>query len=264
MTDLYFPVEMVPVEDIMPGFEHPSGIDHAIVVTLPDGVKRVVQYCSETYHLVPNEEIVPKFQNEISRFFKVDMSIKIYRWSRFYVDFIMKDKQMMVSTKDSVFPRVRLVNSYDGSVKYQFLVGFWRQVCSNGMMGWKWEGFKAMHTPKLGNETSFEAVMGMTSEFLAEATEMVEIYRELQDNTMDDWMGRIEEVVEETKFPVSMEENVVERMGQELDIFKGTLPNDWLVYNAFNYQVNHNDGWKAKESKKDEIDQEVMQFLMSY
>jgi len=72
MTDIYFPVEKVPVEEIMhTELEHPSGISHAIVITKPDGTKRVVQYCSELYYLVPNQSIIPAFEKEISQFFKV-------------------------------------------------------------------------------------------------------------------------------------------------------------------------------------------------
>ena len=59
--DLYFPVEKVLVDQIMPGYEHPSGISHAVIVTKPDGTKRVVNYCSDIYHLVPNETVMGSF-----------------------------------------------------------------------------------------------------------------------------------------------------------------------------------------------------------
>jgi len=265
MTDIYFPVRKVPVEEITPGFEHPSGISHAIVVTKPDGIKRVVQYCSELYYLVPNDSIIPEFEKELSRFFKVEKHIKMSRWARFFIDFVLTEKVMAMTKNDAVFPRIRLINSYDGSIRYHFRAGFWRQICSNGMMGVVWEkGIKQMHTPKLGKETSFGAVMEMASEFLAEASEILEIYRELQDNSVKDWMDRIEEVVEETAFPVTLKENVIERMGTELDILGVGEPNDWLIYNAFNYQLNHNEDLKAKESKKDDMDQEVLQYLLKY
>ena len=265
MTDIYFPVEKVPVEEITPGFEHPSGINHAIVITKPDGTKRVVQYCSELYYLVPNDTIIPDFEKEMSRFFKIEKKIKMSRHARFFIDFILMEKAMTMTPKDVVFPRIRLINSYDGSIRYHFQAGFWRQICSNGMMGLVWDkGFKMMHTPKLGKETSFGAVMEMASEFLAESTEVLEVYRELQDNSVADWMERIEDVAEETSFPVTLKEEVMERMGTELDILSGGEPNDWLIYNAFNYQLNHNEDLKAKESKKDTMDQEVLQYLLKY
>jgi len=265
MTDIYFPVEKVPVEEITPGFEHPSGISHAIVVTKPDGKKRVVQYCSDIYYLVPNDSIIPEFEKEMSRFFKIEKQVRMSRWARFFIDFILMEKGTQMAPKDMVFPKIRLINSYDGSIRYHFQAGFWRQICSNGMMGFVWEkGIKQMHTPKLGKETSFGAVMEMASEFLAESSDILEVYKELQDSEVPDWMNRIEEVAEETAFPITMQEDVVERMGTELDMLSGTVPNDWLIYNAFNYQLNHNEDLKAKESKKDAMDQEVLQYLLKY
>ena len=268
MNEIYFPVEKVPVEDIcIPGLEHPSGISHAIVVTKPDGVKRVVQYCSDIYYLVENSSIVPVFESEISRFYNVEKKIKVDRFARFFIDFILKDKLISIMEKDQIFPRIRLINSYDGSIRYHFQTGFWRVVCSNGMMrpAGTIKEFQSMHTPKLGKETSFEEVLAMTSEFLAEASEISEVYHELQEQPVNDWMMRIEEVTEETGFPVSLQEDVTERMGIELDILGGgSQPTDWLVYNAFNYQLNHNEELKAKESKKDAMDQEVLAYLLKY
>lgn len=264
--DIFFPVEKVPVEEISPGYEHPSGLSHAVIVTKPDGVKRVVQYCSDIYYLVPNATIIPAFENEMSRFFKIEKKIRTQRWARFFVDFILRDKVLAMSKKDDIFPRISLINSYDGSIRYHFMVGFWRQVCSNGLMipAGEVKKITSMHTPKLGKETSFEAVLEMASQFLAEASDIAEVYRELQDQPVSDWMMRIEEVVEETRFPVSLQEEVAERMEKELIMLPEAKPNDWLIYNAFNYQLNHNEDLKAKESKKDEIDQEVLAYLLRY
>ena len=267
MTDIYFPVKKVPVGEInVSELEHPSGISHAIVVTKPDGVKRVVQYCSDLYYLVPNESIIPAFEAEISRFFKVEKKIKMDRWARFFVDFVLKDKAVIMSSKDTVFPRIQLINSYDGSIRYHFLMGYYRLICSNGLMvpaGFS-KQIASMHTPKLGKETSFEAVMQMTSEFLAETSDITEVYKELQDQFVTDWMLRVEEVVEETSFPVSLHEDVVDRMGSELEALPEAKPNDWLIYNAFNYQLNHNEELKAKQIKKDGMDQEVLGYLLKY
>jgi len=188
------------------------------------------------------------------------------RWARFFIDFVLKDKAVIMSPKDTVFPRIQLINSYDGSIRYHFMAGYYRLICSNGLM--VPEGFtkeiSSMHTPKLGEETSFEKVMQMASEFLAETVEITEVYKELQDQLMTDWMMRIEEVVQETSFPVSLEEDVVERMEEELALAEGANPNDWLVYNAFNYQLNHNEELKAKQGKKDKVDQEVLEYLLKY
>lgn len=267
MTDIFFPVKKVPVEEIMPGYNHPSGINHAVIITQPDGTERVVQYCSELYTLVPNQDIVAPFEQELSRYYEVEKKVRMSRWARFYIDFILKEKGIQIGTKeDIIFPRVTLINSYDGSVKYNFMVGFFRLICSNGMMIAEGEvkRIKSMHTPKIGAETSFEAVLGMVTDFIGLVDDTAEVYHELQDQDVDDWMNRIEEVIENTKFPQTLHEDVQHRMGLELDAHKGLEPTDWLVYNAFNYQLNHHDDLKAKQSKKDAMDQEVLEYLLRY
>lgn len=266
MTDIYFPVRKVPIEEIAAGYDYPSGLSHAIIVTKPDGEERIVQFCSDLYHLVPNDTVIPELEKEVSRFFKIEKKIKMWGWSRFFIDFIIKDKSIEISKGDNVFARFRTINSYDGAIRYHYQMGFWRQICGNGLtipIGEVRE-LVSMHTPKLGKETSFEALLQMTSEFMAEASDIAEIYYELQENTVKDWMMRIEEVAEETSFPISLTEDVAYRMGKELEALPGIEPNDWLVYNAFNYQLNHNDELKAKESKKDTMDQEVLDYLLRY
>lgn len=266
MTDIYFPVEKIPVDQIISGFEHPSGINHVIVITKPGGVKRIVQYCSEIYHLVPNAEVVPAFETELSKFFKVEKRIRMRNWARFYIDFILKDKMLEVVEKDAVFPKITLINSYDGAVKYQFTSGFYRLICTNGLtipVG-EQRKFKSMHTPKLGKETSFGAVLEMASEFLASASDIFESYRELHEQQVRNWELRIEEVVEETSFPPSLQEDVMARMQIEMSLFKELPPSDWMIYNAFNYQLNHNEDLKAKESKKEDVDSEVLEYLLKY
>jgi len=266
IEDLYFPVEKISSSDLMPGLEFPSGISHAIQITTPEGVKRIVNFCSMIYHLVPNQEVMDPFLAEIKKFYKVETFIRTYGWSRFYVDFVLKHKHFNMGTDDLVFPRVRLVNSYDGAVKYSFILGFFRLVCSNGLMipeGYV-EKIKSMHTPKIGKETSFEKVMQMTSEFLAEADDHMETYRELADQLVKNVPDRVAEVIEETSFPQKVEEDVLYRIGEDMKRVKITVANDWLVYNGFNYQLNHSEDLKTKEHKKEKIDQEVLEYLLNY
>jgi len=268
MTDIYFPVKKVAVEDIMPGYDHPSGINHAIVATLPDGEQRVLQYCSEIYELVPNQTIIPPFEEALSKHYKIEKEIRMDRYARFFIDFVIKEHGVDIGrgkVKDEIFPRITLINSYDGSIKYNFMAGFFRLICTNGMMVQEGEikQIKSMHTPKIGRETSYENIMEMVSEFLGVIEDTTEVYHELEDQEVSDWMMRIEEVTEATNFPATLQEDVMARMGLELDT-AGVLPTDWIVYNAFNYQLNHNTALKAKHNKKDAMDQEVLEYLIKY
>lgn len=266
LKDLYVPVEVLPNPDIEMGIEVPSGMKNVVRVTKPDGTKRTVNYCSDIYHLVKNEDIIPKFQETISKYYDVEASCRIRDWSKFFVDFIIKDKSVSIIKSDALQTRIRMINSYDGSAKYQFYVSFWRQVCSNGMMGWADSGHrvKKMHTPAIGKEVEFSKIMEMTSLFIADMADNSELYKELADHELSRPYDRIEEVLEETSFPSSLAEDVVQRFEIEKDILGVKLPNDWLVYNAFNYQLNHNEDVQTKEQKRDKIDVEVLDYLINY
>ena len=265
ITDLYYPVEKVLVDDIMPGYEHPSGLTHAVIVTKPDGVKRIVNYCSDIYHLVPNERVVQPFIDTMKSFFEIDVKFQIMaNYAVSFIDIIFKKNPLLMAPGDTIFPRIRMVNSYDGTRKYQFIAGLWRQVCTNGLglpHGSQRE-FKGMHTPKLGNETNFEGVLALASEFLASSNDIFELFQELNEQKIRMPKFRVEEVIESTSFPNTIEQDVTDRLAIEMG--SNTVANDWLIYNAFNYQLNHNEDIKTKEKKREEIDREVLDYLLKY
>lgn len=266
ISDLFFPVQKVPVEEIMPGYIHPSGISHAVIVTLPNGTKKVVNYCSEIYHLVPNETVVQPFIDSMKNFFEIDVKFSIVGYSVSFIDIIFKKSPLLMTPGDIIYPKIRMVNSYDGTRKYQFIAGLWRQICTNGMglpHGAQRE-FKGMHTPKLGGETNFEHVLSMASEFLASSADIFEAYQELHEQRVKMPKFRIEEVIEATSFPSSLELDVAERLALEMGSLKQPEANDWLIYNAFNYQLNHNEDIKTKEKKREDIDREVLDYLIKY
>lgn len=265
LKGLYFPVEKVENPEIANGVELPSGLQYAVKVTKPDGGIRTVNYCSELYHLVPNEEVIPLFLDEISRYYQVDVSYRVSGWSKFFIDFIIKDQAVEIMKRDNIYPKLRVINSYDGSVRYQYIAGIWRQICGNGMGVWDSKTrLTKMHTPAIGEEVSFSKVMELVSQFILNIDEHTEVYQELNGSEVDDPAARIEEVIEETKFPTSLHEDVLFRLEEEKAQLNVSQISDWLIYNAFNYQLNHNEDLKAKENKKETMDQEVLQFLLNY
>jgi hypothetical protein len=266
LHDLYFPVEKILNPELAKGVELPSGLQYAVQVTKPDGTKRIVNYCSEIYHLVPNKDILPLFTDEINQFYKTEVQVKQRDWSKFFVDFIIKTKSAEIMKGDHLYAKIRCINSYDGSIKFNWSDSFWRKICKNGMMGWAPGKHKIhqMHTPAIGQEVNFSKIMEMTSEFLADMDENTEVYRELADTQIRNPLQRIQDIVENTNFPASMAEEVVNRFELERTQLGITVANDWLIYNAFNYQLNHNDDLKTKEQKRDKIDEEVLEFLLTY
>lgn len=266
LNEIYFPVEKIPNPSLDDGVELPSGLQYAVQVTKPNGEKRIVNYCSEVYELVHNESILPLFLETIERYYKIEVRTKMRDWSKFFIDFIILDKPVQITNQDYINAKIRVINSYDGSIKYQYANSFWRKVCGNGLHAWVGGDtkLKKMHTPAIGEKVTFEAVMEMTSKFMAEIGEHSEVYKELAEAPVRDPELRIEEIIEETSFPTSLQEDVMYRLEEERNALNLTQITDWFIYNAFNYQLNHNEELKAKESKKEKMDQEVLDFLLTY
>lgn len=264
LDHLFLPVEKVKVEEIMPGYEHPSGISHAIITKKPDGTPRVLQYCSNLYHLVSNEEIIPPFIQEMEKLWKIDVDSRVRHFSQFFVDLVLSDFDIKVMPLDTIFPRVRISNSYDGRIKFNYSIGFYRKVCGNGLsipIGFE-KKIKKLHTPSLSELTNFGAITQMAQEFVNNADDISESFYELKSSRIRNPELRIEEIIEETKFPVTAAEDVLESLQNDMAIFGITEVNDWLIYNAFNYQLNHNVELKTGEKKREEIDSEILTFLL--
>jgi hypothetical protein len=261
---LFPDVRKISMEETLPNFLHNTGLSHAVLVSTAAG-DRIVNYCSEDYFLVKNEEILPPLITELRKFYKVDMKYRVYNHARFYIDLIIKDKELSMGSMDKIYGKIITVNSYDGSKRYHFEMGFWRKVCANGLMGFTgWDSVSHLHTPGITSITDFSAVMAMTAKFLEEADEHFERFRELASQPVRNPLLRIDEILDETDFPPSLAEDVVSRLEEERKILGTGQVTDWLIYNAFNYQLNHAEDYKAKEEKKAKIDSQVFQYLLNY
>lgn len=237
-------------------------LSYLILVETPQGPK-VVNFCSKNYALVKNQDLIIPVLEKLQENHNVEVKASHSDFSKFYVDFIIKD-QVHKLQKDDIFPRMRLYNSYDGSMRYSFGFGFYRLVCENGMSVpvSRTNRIKLMHTPAIANGAAVVQTMSILDKFLSEAKNLLGGYKPLFDKKLN-WgeaIARIEEAIEETNYPKSLVEPATIRLKQEVDM---KLPlNDYLVYNALNYALYNNDS-KQKLHKRDKDDLEVLTYLLT-
>jgi hypothetical protein len=232
------------------------------VVDLDTG-PRIVNFCSENYTLVSNEELLDPIEKALSTEFDLQKIVKIRDHAKFYIDYILKDVLFDLGNGDKVNPRIRINNSYDGSLKFQGMVGAYRLICSNGMVvGETFEKVKTMHTASVTNSAKaiLEASVNIADNFKA----AIEPYKELSKHTfkIDELPQIVESTMIATDFPSKQQEAVLARFEEERNGIPGAKPNLWLVYNAFNFQLNHNENIGMKEHKKDKLDHELFQYLL--
>lgn len=93
-----------------------------------------------TYKLVENQAVddifAEAFQNLPVEFTKDHLNGAGNRWQR---DIILGGDEFtkIIGSDDVVKTKVSIWNGYDGRTSVGFALSAWRQVCSNGMMGWR-------------------------------------------------------------------------------------------------------------------------------
>ncbi len=181
---------------------------------------------------------------------------------KFYVDYIIKTPKVAgTAQKDLIMPKLRVQHSYSGDVRYSFMFGAWRQVCSNGMGVMDEERVLATkHTKHRLNQTLTKTIESL-DDFVARFEEYVKPYKDMQREVILDVQTRLDEVIHATKFPISLREDVLERMRFEKENF-GYYNTNWLLYNAMNFQLNHNfDTFSMQEHNRSKLDAEIFSQL---
>jgi hypothetical protein len=269
LEKIFFPVKKVKASAKI---SHSSWLSHEIVVTTPNGDMRV-NVCSEDYNLVPNKKLFTPIVEKLSEDWEIEARVSVRDWAKFYVDFIFKDKPCKGATKkDLLFPRLRMVNSYDGSVKYSFYFAIWRLICSNGARAVIPESVrqgKFMHTPQLGdneadnNETAL-AMLERLGHFIGNFKEIVQGYQPLIQSTRTETeaLTLMQEVQLQTSYPKKLVEVAYQRLQLESHQLKQPI-NDYLVYNALNYALFQGGQSEIPEHKKDKKDSEVLDYLLA-
>lgn len=264
---LFYKTEKVLVKDILPDYDPPEGQEYAIVTHTDQGMK-ICNFCSKSYNLVTNEELIlPMMEAILSEYPNADIVAQSQRDSRFYVDIIFDDVSRSIGSKrkaivDTIHPKFQITNSYDGKVKYSRDFGFWRVVCENGMSVPTSDIISegGLHTDKLDDLINAELLINTTSEYLENVRDYTEPYRKLMKNRAD-VEERIAQVLDNTSFPKRQAEAVADRIASEVKVLKSPA-NDWLVYNGFNGELNHNQEFKMTISKRHEVDKQIFDFLL--
>ncbi len=268
-SDLLFDVRKVPVGDILaPGFEKvKKNVSFAIIKDF--GSKKdpeILSFVSPKYELITNREILESFQEMfIEKGLRTEMNYQAFNDVRFRISFTLMDFNEPIQPGDLVAPEFYVTNSYNGSQRYQFGLRVKRLVCSNGLTMWVNENkVRMLHTPGAGEGVAIEKSFKAIEEFLPAFEETLDPYYELAERklTGNEMRERIQEVAEETSFPVTLTDDALLQVMEDVKNLNAE-PSDWLVYNALNYQLNHNTP-NLLGRKADRIDHEVLDYLMNY
>lgn len=262
--DLFYPVEKIPFKDYFPEMETNSYNSHLIIVD-KGSHKKVVKSCSDIYQVISNEDVIYPLMAALSEIYSVRVVPRIYQDAVFKFDFVIDFPIDMGKryANDPIFPSISVDNSYNGKRKLGAVFSILRQVCTNGMMVSEtlFPGENFMHTPSSGNNLAVEKVVDMLAHFMERLDEFLEPFEDLRGAPVFNLHHRVEEVLEATKFPVSQAEAVLDRIAFEQQTL-GLPATDWLVYNGFNFVLNHSEEIEMPPYKRSQLDQQVQLFLL--
>ena len=256
-----------------------------------DGITdlKLVNVCSNSYGLIPIKDILDKFEEILSA--KYNFKVRYRHWNncRFYVDYVItgikgsEGEEIALNSlsveaskrigADKLYPRIRLYHSYDSSARYGLLFGFLRLVCKNGMTAIVFEKQSSKkHYKSLLKEikNSAERIERFITGFQDHALALLGLANtEYPDAAMFD-------VTEESSFDLMLK-SVLEKVGmkkqfdmiklkvyEEMNMLQIEFPNNWLLYNGVNYQLNYNyDTLRMSEQARMEVDQKLIMLLKS-
>jgi len=284
-TDLLFNVETVK-EELDSNTEYAYRIIGKGIGK--DGTDKLLNQCSKIYQLVKNEDIFPNiisvFENFIVNGKKIDYTANFYHIGnvRFYAEFIITDKRYtykMKGTNDEIMPVLKVQHSYNGKTKYRIIFGYYRLICTNGLMI-AVEEMKTFNLCIVGKHTesikkSFIRLNEMLLNFTENAPTITKRLTDKYEMLGGRWVAKVEDRVKEvlTANKIAMINTskfntlhyITERIDSESKIATlgyGGKVNDWLIYNAINQYLNDNSRNVTTPETRMEKDGKVLKYML--
>jgi hypothetical protein len=222
-------------------------------------MNKVLHLSGRNYTLVTNEELISPIYDKLSKLFgKSGLQIECLNEDdrRFSARFILKEKVLQVANKDFVNAMIEVQNSYDGTLRHSISLSFYRKICENGMMGWRQES-NVSHKHNSDYLLNLDQVLTR----LNKLEEDLQKFQLLSNRTVTS--KEIEQISEALKaskydqFPKKLIGEVPMQMYREVEALE-SKPNAWLLYNAYNRLLNHDDRVGLAMDIKERVDRNVL------
>ena len=176
--ELYKKVEKKSLTQLLPRYKFPPGFDYAIV----DKKKgKILNFCSSRYKLELNSNIFLPVEESLKALkLPYIRKVKIVNSSKFYVDYIIKDRKNTPSIND-VLPKISLWNSYDGVITRRVEMGFYKLICQNGLttLSKKWQEIWKKHSTDNTSDEFVEEFLLSLKGFLNESKKELNVFERM-------------------------------------------------------------------------------------
>ncbi len=259
------PAYKVGVQDLIPGYTTNSYNSHRVIVDLPEGEKRVVNDCSADYQLIRNSAILNPIIAGLKDVGPVTVKGLSWKDAVFSMQVIVGKllQPNGKAVKDSLYPELQILNSYNGKIRCSIRMGMFRVICENGAAIPEDFGQYAefSHTPMNEEDLAVNKILKHFEAFLGIADKVAGVYDDLKFMPVMNLENRVDEVIENTKFPAKLKDDVMDRITFERA--QGYKSTDWLVFNGFNFQLNHQEELAWDPAKKVKVDRDILMYLLN-
>lgn len=284
LNDLLFPVQMI---------DNPATTNSEyskIVVADIDGLETHLNYCSPRFNLLQNVDVFPVIEQmlinagcEFVKDYKMNDDM-----TSFHAQYIIKtykgeDVGIVVGgvtidedgneISDKIYPTAIVDNSYNGMQQGALTFGFFRMICSNGLVipleGKEETNFmiKGKHTKKLS--FSFDLLLSKIELFFMSQDVMKKKFEVLVNRPTPTFEERVEEVLSATGVAASKEQfrtiaTTIRKEATDLN----TEVNDFLIYNGINAHIFKGEDSNGNKSKalpevKRKLDKKVFNYMVN-
>jgi len=245
----------------------------------PDYFRRLrVNVCSDQYKLIPNSDIFPRIEAILNQSgIAYSVSYSMLNFSRFYVEYTIEDQRFAydMGNGDYIKPVIKVSHSYNGATNYKIVVGWFRLVCSNGLVI-AIEDMKkynliisGKHTEKIESSLhKFEELLTIFNENNPVLAIVLNKFTLLNSMPINDLKNTIEKTLEKTGIISVDNKNlntvnyVQNKINSELKILGLNVPTLWHIYNAINFYINDSTLNKTTPDLKEAKDQKVFEYLL--
>lgn len=256
LNDILFKVEQLNPKTLFPNMNFGRQLHSAIYSPT---LGKTLDFVGSQYKLITNESLVMPVYEKLTSIFG-EHGFKTQCWNeddrRFAVQFILNDKTIAVAQKDLVNCMLEIQNSYDGTLRQGMSLSYYRQICSNGLMGWK----KA-EDEKQKHYTTDVPNLERILKKLDNVGYQLKQFRKLQDRVVT--LQEIEDLRKKLKeqtgfnFPKKLIDTAIDGIGTEADLAE-SQKTAWIVYNSFNRILNHDDRVGLAMDKIEKIDKNII------
>lgn len=241
LSAMLFPVKKSLITEEL-GIDAIGSCEYGIFANLK-GKTTLLNTCSETYELLTNRSIFQKIEDILTKGnIKFTVEYKMIDFSRFYADYTIRTGGISVGNrKDLIYPVLRVEHSYNGLMKYKMTFGYFRMICTNGLVvpveGKEESNFTVVGKHTASIQKSLDTLIEKIEYFTKNNKKFSEKFTVVAERWVENWVDRVETVIAVSGVGKRGFDQITEKIKEEAELFNGGKVNDWLIYNGINYHI---------------------------